>query len=292
MMRLELPGTPECGTLARALLMGIGHALGWDAELIDDLRTAVTEACNNVVLHAYGAGVGKLVLRLHTEGQWIEAVVCDEGEGLHGVAIDDDRLHVGLPVIGSLAERVEFLSPPDGGTEVHMFFRSSGSTRRERRPDNRRDWGPDPATLNQMLGSWTADSMDTLIGEESLRRGDVVGVVFPATLLGPALGRLIRALAAGNHFRVDRFSKLRELTDVVGAHARAAANDPRLAFAIIAGERKLELLTGPFAPGSGAVLTGEGGASSASPLRELSDELSVESGPRGEILRLVVSDRR
>src|SRR5262249_14156546 len=112
MLRLELPSTPECGTLVRALLMGIGNALAWDGELVDDLKTAVTEACNNVVLHAYGGGVGKLVLRLDAEGEWIEVIVCDEGEGLHGVTPGDDQLHVGLPVISSLAERAEFMSPP------------------------------------------------------------------------------------------------------------------------------------------------------------------------------------
>ena len=126
MLRLELPSTPECGTLVRALLMGVGNALAWDGELVDDLKTAVTEACNNVVLHAYGGEVGKLTLRLDVEGDWIEVVVCDEGEGLHGVAAGDDHLHVGLPVISSLAERAEFLSPPDGGTEVRMFFRTRG----------------------------------------------------------------------------------------------------------------------------------------------------------------------
>lgn len=295
MLRLELPSTPECGTLTRALLMGVGHALGWDGGLIDDLRTAVTEACNNVVLHAYGDEVGKLVLRLDAEGEWIEVIVCDEGGGLHGVAAGDDHLHVGLPVISSLAERAEFLSPPDGGTEVRMFFRARDA--RSPKPGAsgqpaQRGWGPDPATLNQMLGSWTADSMATLVDEELVRRSDVVGVVFPAALLGPALGRLVRALAAGKHFRIDRFSELRVLTDTLGAHARAAASEPRLAFAIDASDRRLELAAGPFAPGSGTVFAGEGSAGAASPLRALADEFEVERGTRGEIVRVVISDPR
>jgi anti-sigma regulatory factor (Ser/Thr protein kinase) len=293
MLRLELPSTPQCGTLVRALVMGVGSALAWDGELIDDLKTAVTEACNNVVLHAYPDRIGKLVLRLDAEGEWIEVLVCDEGEGFHGVAAGDDHLHVGLPVISSLAERVEYLSPPDGGTEVRMFFRVRGP-RVVQKPEEAglRAWGPDPATLNQMAGSWTADSMTTLVGDDELLRGDVVGVVFPPALLGPALGRLVRALAAGSHFRLDRFSELRVLTDTLGAHARAAPGDHRLAFALAASDRRLELAAGPFAAGSGTVFSGEGSSSPASPLRELADELTVGPGLRGEIVKLVVSDPR
>jgi anti-sigma regulatory factor (Ser/Thr protein kinase) len=275
--------------------MGVGSALAWDDELVDDLKTAVTEACNNVVLHAYGSGVGKLVLRLDADGEWIKVIVCDEGEGLHGVTASADHLHVGLPVISSLAERADFLSPAEGGTEVRMFFRTRGADAikpAELRSEGQRGWGPDPATLSQMLDSWTAESMATLIGQEDLLQGDVLGVVFPAALLGPALGRLVRALAGGNHFRLDRFSELRVLTDTLGAHARAAASDHRLAFGVTASARRLELVAGPFAPGSGVVFTGEGSASPASPLRDFTDELTVARGQGGEIVRLVVSDPR
>jgi hypothetical protein len=131
-----------------------------------------------------------------------------------------------------------------------------------------------------------------LVGDDELLQGDVVGVISPAALLGPALGRLVRALAAGNHFRIDRFSALRVLTDTLGAHARAAASDHRLAFAITASERRLEIAAGHFAPGSGTVFTGDGSASPASPLRDFADELIVGPGRRGEIVRLVVSDPR
>jgi serine/threonine-protein kinase RsbW len=295
MLRLELLSTPESGTFVRALLMGIGNSLAWDSELIDDLKTAVTEACNNVVLHAYGGRAGKLVMRLEVEGEWIEVLICDEGEGFQGVAAGDDHLHVGLPVMSSLAERVEYLSSPEGGTEVRMFFRVRGglaSQPPEPLQGGQRRWGPDTAMLSEMAGSWTADTLATLVGDDELLQGDVVGMISPAALLGPALGRLVRALAAGHHFRIDRFSELRVLTDTLGAHARAAASDHRLAFAIKASDRRLEIAAGHFAPGSGTVFTGDGSASPASPLREFADELTVGPGQRGEIVRLVVSDPR
>src|SRR5579884_2812506 len=125
MVRLELAARPESATLVRALLSGVGAALAWEGELLDDLKTAVSEACNNVVMHAYRGAVGKLVVRIDSGEDWIETVVCDEGEGLRGVNVSEDHLRVGLPVISSLAERVDFLTPPEGGTEVRMFFRAA-----------------------------------------------------------------------------------------------------------------------------------------------------------------------
>src|SRR5205823_5954245 len=142
----------------------------------DDLKTAVTEACNNVVLHAYGDRVGKLNLRLNAADQWIEVVVSDQGEGLHGVTASDDHLHLGLPIISSLAERAEFLSPPRGGTEVRMSFRGSGEASRQSDRDEGEGRvgggpGPDQGTVSQMLASSTGESLERLIGDDSLRRG-------------------------------------------------------------------------------------------------------------------------
>jgi serine/threonine-protein kinase RsbW len=273
MLRLELPSTPECGMLVRALLMGVGAALAWDGELIDDLKTAVTEACNNVAMHAYGGEAGKLVLRLAADRQWIEVVVCDEGEGLQGVSGDGDHLHVGLPVISTLAERAEFLSPPEGGTEVRMRFRAGNNA------------GPSPGAR----ASWTAGVVE-LIDEPQLLGADLVGVVSPPPLLGAALGRLVRALAATSRFRLGSFSALRELTDTLGAHARAAASEQRIGFTLRATERQIELAAGPFQRGSGSVFTAQGLAHPASPLSELADQLRLEDIQGGEVVRLVISN--
>lgn len=295
MVRLELASTPECGTYIRAILAGVGAALGWNGELIDDLKTAATEACNNVVVHAYRGGVGKLVVRLEAQGEWMELVVCDEGEGFHGVSLSDDHLRVGLPVISALADRVEFLSSPDGGTEVRMFFpitsdgaAPAGWTDR-RGAGGRERSGP---TIADEIRGLTAEPVACLVGEPALAVGDLAGVVSPVGLLGPALGRLVRALAAVSHFRLDRFSDLRVLTDTLGAHARAAASEGLVGFALGTDERRLEVAVGPFRAGSGAVFTAHGPGRPASPLRSLVDELSIDRGERGDVVRVVLEDRR
>ena len=65
-VRLELDSRPETLTLVRGVLAGVAELIGLDPELLDDLKTAVSEACNNVVMHAYEGETGPLtVLHVH-----------------------------------------------------------------------------------------------------------------------------------------------------------------------------------------------------------------------------------
>ena len=50
---LELPSIPENLTLVRGMLGGVAELREMDPELLDDVKTAVSEAANNVVMHAY-----------------------------------------------------------------------------------------------------------------------------------------------------------------------------------------------------------------------------------------------
>src|SRR5690349_18046238 len=58
-VRLELTSRPEAARIVRSMASAAGDALGFDPELLADVNTAVTEACNNVILHAYGDGQGR-----------------------------------------------------------------------------------------------------------------------------------------------------------------------------------------------------------------------------------------
>jgi len=121
-------------TLARSVLGAVGDALTLDTELLDDLRTAVSEACNDVVLHAYEAEPGPLIMTLAAAPAGVEVLVRDRGTGIHQVSPRDDRMGVGLPVISALADRTEFRSNPDGGTDVRMLFMSPGADPDAKKP--------------------------------------------------------------------------------------------------------------------------------------------------------------
>ena len=63
-VRLSLSNRAENVLLVRQALSGLAEAVGLDPIALNDVSTAVTEACNNVVLHAYGGGEGPLEVEL------------------------------------------------------------------------------------------------------------------------------------------------------------------------------------------------------------------------------------
>jgi serine/threonine-protein kinase RsbW len=247
------------------MLVGIGEELALEAELLDDLKTAVSEACNNVVMHAYGDDVGPMTVDFDLGGDEIEVSVRDRGHGIRGVNASHDRMGVGLAVISALADRSEFVNVPEGGTEVRMSFTRGAVTS-----------ALEGAEI-QKAHDWPKD-LD----------GDVVARLSSARLLKGVLGRLARAMAAQAHFSVDRFSELYPVTDALAAHAEAAGSSHGIGFGIVARERRIEVTIGKFRCGSSAGLKEETGT--ASPLGLLADELSVEMDGDSELLRVVVAD--
>src|SRR5919202_2855350 len=65
-VRLTLPARPENVSVIRHVLGAFAEALHLPDPVIEDIRLAVTEACTNVVRHAYGDGQsGPIDVRIH-----------------------------------------------------------------------------------------------------------------------------------------------------------------------------------------------------------------------------------
>jgi serine/threonine-protein kinase RsbW len=269
---LELESRPECVTLIRSTLSGLGERLDLDPELLDDIKTAISEAANNVVLHAYGDVSGSLLVRLEITANGVDALVRDNGSGIQRVAPGEDRMGVGLAVISALADRAEFVSGPEGGTDVRMSFTRGGAGLQ---------------LADGALGAGTGSERVEL-------PGDVVLSLFPVSNLAPIFGRLARAVAAGRHFSVDRFSDLYPIADAIAAHAQRAATDGRpLTVSINSENRRLEVALAPFTPGSGSRLqSAPDEEPGSSPLAGLADQLEIEPYNGAELLRVLVLDRR
>jgi serine/threonine-protein kinase RsbW len=258
---------PESLTLVRSLLSAVGEALTLEPELSDDLRTAVSEACNNVVLHAYGSEPGPMMISLVALPEGLQVLVRDSGGGIHGVSANTDRMGVGLAVISALADRTEFRSNPDGGTDVRMWFLAPDAD--PRAFAELQDWAPPAVPLS----------------------GEIVVSLAPVSLLAPVLGRLTRAAAAQSRFTTDGIAHTAALTDAVAAYAAEVSVDGSVGFSLSATTRRLELTTGPLGAGEAATEAGD----SDEPWSALSQQLEQAAlEPLGDhtLLRTVIADGR
>ncbi len=276
-VRLELTSRPESARLVRSMSTAAGEALGFDPELLSDVNTAVSEACNNVIQHAYGDDPGPFSVDFALARDGLEVQVRDYGRGIRQAAPEHDGLKVGLALMSAVADRAEFIRAPDGGTEVRLCFRRAAGTGAGSSPAS--DQATDPPQV------WQARLPSAL-------SGDVVLTVSPVELLAPVLGRLGRALAPSAGFSLDRCADVYLVTDALGAHAERAAQSTSISVALGAHDQLLEFALAPLRTGASRRLdSGEPGRSPES-LASLADELTVSDVNGHETLRVAIRDHR
>jgi serine/threonine-protein kinase RsbW len=121
-VRLTLPARPENVSVIRHVLGAFAEALRLSDDLVEDLRLAVTEACTNVVRHAYTTDVpGPVEISIVPTDEQVSVVVADHGRGI-GSSSDTTGPGLGLPLIAAIADEVELQPVPGGGSRVAMTF--------------------------------------------------------------------------------------------------------------------------------------------------------------------------
>ncbi|HWX97439.1 MAG TPA: ATP-binding protein [Solirubrobacteraceae bacterium] len=271
-IRLDLSNRPENVVLVRETLAGVAEAIGLDAADLDDIRTAVTEACNNVVLHAYEGEEGGLEVEIYAMGGVCSVFVRDRGIGLQPHASEDQWIvGIGLPVIEALAHRVDFEETPGGGTEVRMEFATPGAQ-----------------TLEPPEGE-AAGFPNGVLGAGATK----VTIAPVAPLARTVLPRLLGVLAARAHFSTDRISDALLVADALGAHASRSASAGHLRIAVSIEPRNLELSLGPLDSGGGReLISGSTVDGLGRVIEKLSDHLSVAVDGTYEVLDVQLIDRR
>lgn len=120
-LEIILPARAENVAVVRHAVGGLGEVLDVDDQTLSDIKLAVTEACTNVVVHAYPDSVGPMGLRATVDDRRLDLVVIDRGRGIVPRA-DSPGLGLGLPLIATLAESLELGTGHDEETEVRMVF--------------------------------------------------------------------------------------------------------------------------------------------------------------------------
>jgi serine/threonine-protein kinase RsbW len=273
-VRLNLAGTPENVVLVREMLSGVAEAVGLDGSTLNDIRTAVTEACNNVVLHAYEGEQGPLEIEVCIAQNTLSVVVRDHGNGIEAQpeAADDTTFGIGLHVIQTLARQVEFSGVSAGGTEVRMEFAAPSTSLLEAPPED----GSDLPTL-----ALAASTTTTTVS------------IAPISLARTVLPRVVSALAARAHFSTDRISDAQLLADTLVAHAHGAVSGNHLNVGVNVQPHDLELRIAPLGMGRAQRLIGDSEVDGLGRVIEkLTDRHDVATAGPYETLTLGLIDRR
>jgi len=129
-LQLSLPARAQNIALIRHAFGALGDTLAVDEQLLADMRLAITEACSNVVVHAYAdREPGPLEIDATVSDGKLTVVVRDEGPGIVPHP-GSPGLGLGLPLIASLTESVELGRDELDRTEVRMTFALSGADHR------------------------------------------------------------------------------------------------------------------------------------------------------------------
>jgi anti-sigma regulatory factor (Ser/Thr protein kinase) len=258
-LQMRLPARAENVAVVRHALAGMAEEIGMDEAGVADMKTVVTEACMNVVVHAYPEEGGPLLVDAEPDSEGLTVTVSDSGAGISPKA-DSERasLKLGLSLIAALSSSFSISGGLDRGTEVMMRLPLRGG--------GANGGGPaEPRLVPELAGTEIA--------------------VGRAELLEPVLARLVGALAARRDLSIDRVSDAVLITDAIAVAAPGRFADGCVRLGLGDSEEGLELRLGPMEKGAASEIRRElevpdvGGS-----LEALADELAVDQSDDGDYL--------
>jgi serine/threonine-protein kinase RsbW len=251
-LRLVLPASAENVMVVRQALAGLGEALELSSSRVADLKTVVTEACNNVVLHAYDEGdLGPLEVVASPGDSELEVRITDHGRGFQPRASNEATLGLGLPLIAALSDSFEISGGAGRGSTTTIRFGYSPP-----------DFGNN--------------------GDIASVPEDLAMAITPGAMVRPVLARVIGALAARAEFSVDRLADTVLIGDAVSSSTEGEFYDGQLGIAINEQDGSLDVRVGPLVKGAGKRLLSEMEVPGAGSLRTLAKRMEVIEGATTE----------
>lgn len=129
-MKIELEALPENEGFARVAVAAFITPLNPTMEEISDVKTAVSEAVTNAVIHAYEERGGRIVIRCRIESDLLHMEIEDQGKGIENVEQameplfttrpDLERSGMGFAFMEAFMDGLEVESAPGKGTTVIM----------------------------------------------------------------------------------------------------------------------------------------------------------------------------
>ena len=127
---MEFPSRSANESFARTAAACFAAQLDPTLEEVNDIKTAVSEAVTNAIVHAYPTSIGKITMRLRLlEDHTLEIMVRDKGVGIPDIEQartpmfttgSADRAGMGFTIMESFMDTLKVRSAPDKGTTVTM----------------------------------------------------------------------------------------------------------------------------------------------------------------------------
>lgn len=249
-VELRLPAERNSLPVVRQALRSLGESVEADVDHLEDAELAITEACANVVEHAYGGGDGTVGVSLRPEPHQILATVSDRGRGMpYASESRGDRRGLGLSMIEGIASEFDIRPGADRGTELAMTF----------------DMGERQLCLN------------------GYKRADAAPVERIAR-------RIVAVIAAQVDMPSDRLVESLLAVELAARHSRRYLVGKRIRMSLERLAQGFELRLGPLVPDGAAALVRESELPVVGPVIErLADRIGVEPEPEGERLMLRIA---
>ena len=134
--KIQLESRSVNESYARVAVSAFAAQLDPTVEEINDIKTAVSEAVTNCIVHAYKNAVGKIYINVRiTDDSTVEIKVRDKGCGIEDVKKamqplfttgGGDRSGLGFSVMESFSDEVKVRSAPGMGTTVKIVKKIKG----------------------------------------------------------------------------------------------------------------------------------------------------------------------
>lgn len=128
---IEFPSRSVNEGLARAAVAAFAAQLDPTLDELGDIKTSVSEAVTNCIVHAYPDSIGTISMRLRIlDGEKLEIVIRDKGRGIADLQQamlpmyttgGEERSGMGFTIMESFMDKLKVKSTPGKGTTVTML---------------------------------------------------------------------------------------------------------------------------------------------------------------------------
>lgn len=129
-MKLEFISKSSNEAFARIAVAAFASQLDPTIEELADIKTAVSEAVTNCIIHGYENTIGIVKIECKLKDNWIEIQISDSGKGIEDIELarkplyttkaNLERSGMGFTIMESFMDEVKIESIPEMGTKITM----------------------------------------------------------------------------------------------------------------------------------------------------------------------------